>query len=567
MSRKTLKINLVKKLIRKQTVVTFAEVCAALGPVCDLTVHQVMTQAGCRTSYSHNGRYYTLDELVEFDQNGLWSYNEIRFSREGTLTSTLTALIEQSSAGLFARDLQSIVKVDVLVTLTRLSQEDRVSRKKVGRRYLYISKDPGTRRRQRRKKEELSLGWNDTMAKGTRTLLNTLNEKQRRLFAGWFSLRVGRGGDRRVSKVLGMARATVTKGRRQLLAGDFEEKRIRKAGGGRKSIEKKKPEVIEFIQNEMECDTAGDPCTGQRWYRRTTHLIASALTRLGIPMSDRTVSRILKSLGFSLRVNHKQLSARKHPDRNLQFRIIAMLRTIFTHLGCPIISVDTKKKELIGLFRNAGTYWRRTPHLVNDHDFRSLADGIAIPYGIYDLMANTGAFYVGLSHDTPEFSVDCTATWWGELGRHLYPDANELLILADSGGSNGCHPRAWKYFLQHKLANPFNLTVTVAHYPSGASKWNPIEHRVFSEVSKSWAGIPLKSLDTMLNCLNTTTTQTGLTVTAELIEREYERGIKISEDEMSHLNLEYNETLPRWNYIIKPQIFDQLAPLSRELTG
>ncbi len=559
MPSRTKKIGLVKELIRGQTVATFAELRAAIGPVCDLTVHKVITQAGCRTSYSHNSRYYTLDELVEFDENGLWSYNEIRFSREGPLTSTLIAFIEQSPAGLFARDLQTMVKVAVLPTLTRLTREGRVSRKKVGRHYLYVSMDSDIQKQQRQKKDALSLGWNETMSKGTQTLLNTLNEKQRRLFAGWFSLRVGRGGDRRVAELLGMARATITKGRRQLLDGDFEVKRIRKPGGGRKSIEKKKPEIIGLIQKEMECDTAGDPCTGQQWYRRTTHSIASVLTRLGIPLTDRTVSRILKSLGFALRVNHKQLSAIRHPDRSLQFQIISMLRTIFSHTRLPIISVDTKKKELIGQFRNPGTYWRGTPHLVNDHDFRSQADGLAIPYGIYDVLANTGTFYVGYSHDTPEFSVDCTATWWKECGRYLYPDANEFLILADSGGSNGCHPRAWKYFLQHKLANPFNLTVTVAHYPSGASKWNPIEHRLFSEVSKNWAGIPLESFDMMLNCLNTTTTQTGLTVNAELVEREYERGIKISEDKMNQLNLEYNESLPRWNYMIKPQISNRLV--------
>lgn len=288
-------------------------------------------------------------------------------------------------------------------------------------------------------------------------------------------------------------------------------------------------------------------------------MIASELRKFGIWISDRTVSRILKAIGFALRVNHKQLSAIKHPDRSLQFRIIELLRAIFCSMKLPIISVDTKKKELIGHFRNARTSWRRTPDLVNDHDFRSLADGVAVPYGIYDLQANTGAFYVGRSHDTPEFAVDCTATWWRDFGQYLYPESKELLILADSGGSNGYRPRAWKYFLQHHLVNPFNLTVTVAHYPSGASKWNPIEHRLFSEVSKQWAGIPLTSLEIILNGMNATTTTTGLTVTAESVEREYERGIKIGENEMSQLNLTHNETLPQWNYIIKPSTEDQLS--------
>jgi len=309
----------------------------------------------------------------------------------------------------------------------------------------------------------------------------------------------------------------------------------------------------------MEGDIAGDPCTGQRWTRRTTNRIALELQGLDIYISDRTVSRILKAMGFALRVNHKQLSAIKHPDRSLQFRIIEMLRGIFLNMKCPIISIDTKKKELIGRFRNAGTSWSRTPCLVNDHDFRSLADGIAIPFGIYDPEANTGSFYVGCSYDTPEFAVDCTANWWRDIGQSLYSRCNELLILADSGGSNSCRSYAWKFFLQHHLANPFNLTITVAHFPSGASKWNPIEHRLHSEISKRWAGIPLTSYETLLNCINTTTTQTGLTVTAKLIEHEYERGIKISKDEMNQLNLEYNESLPRWNYIIRPQ---NVTPIS-----
>ena len=175
-------------------------------------------------------------------------------------------------------------------------------------------------------------------------------------------------------------------------------------------------------------------------------------------------------------------------------------------------------------------------------------------YGLYDLQANAGAFYVGLSLDTPQFAVDCIAAWWQDEGQQRYPHANELYILADSGGSNGCRPRAWKYFLQHNLVNPFNLTVTVAHYPSGVSKWNPIEHRLFSEVSRSWAGVPLETVETMLNYLSTTTTRTGLTVKATLVEEVYERGIKISADDMNQLNITRNEAIPQWNYTIQPQL-------------
>ena len=304
----------------------------------------------------------------------------------------------------------------------------------------------------------------------------------------------------------------------------------------------------------MDCDTAGDPSSGLRWTRRTTQAIALALQEYGITISDRTVCRLLKSQGYALRVNHKKLAGVAHPDRNQQFTLIASIRTRAARMNLPIISVDTKKKELIGRFRNAGTRWRRTPELVNDHDFRSQADGRAVPYGLYDLQANAGAFYVGLSLDTPQFAVDCIAAWWQDEGQQRYPNANELYILADSGGSNGCRPRAWKYFLQHNLVNPFNLTVTVAHYPSGASKWNPIEHRLFSEVSKNWAGVPLETVETILNYLSTTTTRTGLTVKATLVEEVYERGIKISADDMNQLNITRNEAIPQWNYTIQPQL-------------
>jgi len=197
----------------------------------------------------------------------------------------------------------------------------------------------------------------------------------------------------------------------------------------------------------------------------------------------------LKADGLAPRVNHKQLSTTNHPERDLQFQTIARFRGWADANGIPLISIDTKKKEHLGPFRNPGKAWGYSPVLVYDHDFPSLADGIAIPYGIYDMRANTGAFYVGCSYDTPEFAVDSVTSWWREIGQYMYPHAQELCILADSGGSNGCRPRAWKFNLQYKLANVFGIVIRVVHYPSGASKWNPIEHRLFSEVSKNWAGV------------------------------------------------------------------------------
>ncbi len=218
----------------------------------------------------------------------------------------------------------------------------------------------------------------------------------------------------------------------------------------------------------------------------------------------------------------------------------------------PIISIDTQKKELVGNFRNAGTAWSDEPVQVNDHDFRSQADGLAVPYGIYDLLANRGSVFVGQSADTPAFAVDCLTAWWRSEGRPRYPHASELVILADSGGSNGCSPHAWKYHLQHTLCTPHHLRVTLAHYPSGCSKWNPIEHRLFSEISKNWAARPLDSFATILRYIRTTVTTTGLRVSANLVEQEYAKGVKITPAQMEALNLTKDEHSPKWNYSISP---------------
>jgi hypothetical protein len=302
----------------------------------------------------------------------------------------------------------------------------------------------------------------------------------------------------------------------------------------------------------MQHDTAGDPITGVKWSRRTTRNIAQELTALGIAVSKNTVGRLLKKMDYRLRVNRKQIASTKSPDRNQQFLYIGQQRERFTLQGQPIISVDTKKKELIGNFKNAGTKWDRRPVLVNDHDFRSEADALAIAYGVYDTQANRGAVFVGTSHDTPAFAVDAIAQWWRQEGSQSYPAARELFILADGGGSNGPRCRAWKKAIQDTLCTPLGLTVTVSHYPPGASKWNPIEHRLFSQISRNWAGEPLTDLDKMLNFIRTTKTQTGLIVTAYLIPGQYETGIKISNAEMRQLNLVPHEQLGRWNYTVHP---------------
>ena len=302
----------------------------------------------------------------------------------------------------------------------------------------------------------------------------------------------------------------------------------------------------------MEHDTAGDPMGGLKWTHRTTAKIAAELSRCGIDVSAGTVARLLKEMGYSLRVNHKKISNGSTADRDEQFAQIAELRERCASDGSPIISVDTKKRELVGRFKNAGVAWNGEPVAVNDHDFRSDSNGIAIPYGIYDLQANRGTVFVGMSYDTPQFAVDSIEKWWRTEGRQRHDNSHMLAILADSGGSNGARLRAWKYGLQNRLCNHHGLAVTVAHYPTGASKWNPIEHRLFSEISKNWSGQPLDSYETILNHLRTTRTSTGLRVRAHLVRRQYVKGVKIDDAEMDQLSLETHEPLPRWNYTLHP---------------
>jgi len=310
--------------------------------------------------------------------------------------------------------------------------------------------------------------------------------------------------------------------------------------------------VIAAIEELLEHETAGDPMTGLLWTRKTTRKIAAELRGAGIEISRGTVARLLDKLGYSLRVNHKKRAARSHPNRDQQFEQIRKSRTSFRRQGLPVVSVDTKKKELIGLFKNPGAAWSKVPTLVNDHDFRSQAVGMAIPYGVFDLAANRGDIFVGTSHDTPEFAADVLTRWWKGTGRHRYPDADRLLILADTGGSNGARTRVWKHKLQTRLCDAFGLAVTVRHYPPGASKWNPIEHRLFSEISKNWAGRPLDSYETMLNYIRTTTTTTGLAVRARLVRRHFPKGQTLSPREMEEVNLHPHRTLPAWNYTLRP---------------
>jgi len=301
-------------------------------------------------------------------------------------------------------------------------------------------------------------------------------------------------------------------------------------------------------------DTAGDPM-GRRGLWTGLHLeqISQKLKGVGISVCPHTVRRLLDLLGYALHANRKSLSGPQSPERDCQFQYIQHQRHQFAQSALPIISVDTKKKELVGLFKNAGQVWSREPLPVNDHDFRSLAKGIAIPRGLFDVQANRGSVLIGTSHDTPQFAVEAIVDWWRREGRRRYPQAWELLILADSGGSNGARCRLWKYALQEKLVDPYQLGVTVCHYPTGASKWNPVEHRLFSEISKHWAGQPLSDYPTIVRLVAETRTQTGLRVKCDLSAKHYSTHVKVSAAQMAELDLLKHSVLPRWNYTLLPR--------------
>lgn len=297
----------------------------------------------------------------------------------------------------------------------------------------------------------------------------------------------------------------------------------------------------------------------QKWHRSSLRHLVDEMEKLGYWLSHTTIRRLLEKLGYSLKANEKRLAGSQHPDRNRQFEYITAQKAAFRAEGLPIISVDTKKKELIGNFKNPGQEWCLAARAVNDHDFEQDALGKAVPYGIYDLEHNHGYVYVGQSADTPQFAVEMIVRWWQEIGKNLYPNANKILILADAGGSNGCRPRLWKQQLQELLADPLGLTVTVCHYPTGASKWNPIEHRLFGPISLNWAGQPLKTFEFMLACIRGTDTDTGLQVDAFLVEKVYEKGIKVANELLKTLSIEWHEVCPRWNYTIMPRFSPNLS--------
>jgi hypothetical protein len=306
-------------------------------------------------------------------------------------------------------------------------------------------------------------------------------------------------------------------------------------------------------QIETVIETAGDPCGHRKWVRQSLRHLQSTLAAIGVLLSHSSIGRLLKGQGYSLKANRKSVSATRHPQRDQQFRYLKRVQRCFMQAGHPVISVDTKKKELIGNYKNAGTSWRQVAEAVNDHDFASAKTQRAVPYGIYDLNHNQGFVYVGTSGDTADFAVNAIQRWYERPDRATFEDESQLLILCDAGGSNGYRLRNWKQQLQ-LLADAYELTIMVCHYPTGASKWNPIEHRLFSMISTNWAGKPLRSLAAMTSLIRGTTTTTGLTVKASQLLGHYPTRVKVSDEQMAALNLTRRKICPQWNYVFHPRI-------------
>jgi hypothetical protein len=388
-------------------------------------------------------------------------------------------------------------------------------------------------------------------------VFRSLNEFQARLFAADKALDLGRGGISRLAALTGLSRTTITKAVEELTSGGNLVSpgtgRVRRPGGGRKKVEGVDPGVQDLLAKILEETTAGDPMSQLRWTSKSTRTIAEELTRLGHPVSWVTVARCLDDMGYSLQANRKSKEGPQHADRDAQFRYINRQVKTLLATGDPVISVDTKKKELVGAFKNGGRTWRPKgkPQEVNTKDFPSLAQGKALPYGVYDTGQNRAVVNVGVTHDTAEFAVESIRRWWKLDGRKSYPAAGRLLICADAGGSNGNRLRAWKVNLQ-EMADQIQIPITVCHYPPGTSKWNKIEHRLFSFISLNWRGAPLINYETIINLIGGTKTRTGLKVKAVLDTNQYETGIKVSTKQLEEIQIRRHKVHPAWNYTISP---------------
>jgi hypothetical protein len=390
-----------------------------------------------------------------------------------------------------------------------------------------------------------------------REFLPYLNEEQSRLYAASESKALGRGGKRLIEKELGISHNTINQGIVELDTAKIQritksQSRQRKAGGGRKKTINN--EIWEKIKSFIMPYTRGEPESPLQWVSTSLRNIETALKTKGISASHRIIGEALKANGFSLQSNRKRFEGSSHEDRDLQFEFIQKKVDKYFSENQPVISVDAKKRELVGNFENKGVEWypKEQPESVNAYDFLSEADGVAIPYGVYDLKENIGWVNVGITKDTAEFAVQSIRNWWYKMGIYYHNTADSLLITADGGGSNSSKGKLWKYELQ-KFANETGMNIEVAHFPPGTSKWNKIEHRLFSYISKNWRGKPLVSYQVIVSYIAGTTTTKGLKVACEIDDKEYETGIEISDEQFATLNLYQNEFHGEWNYCICPE--------------
>jgi len=386
-----------------------------------------------------------------------------------------------------------------------------------------------------------------------------MNEKLKRRWAACEAMAIGRGGISAVSEATGMSRTTIRKGIREIeqeypeLAEQASNKRVRRSGGGRHRLTEHDPTLKETLHKLVDPATRGDPTSPLLWTSKSTRNLAKELQQLGHRVSYRTVARMLGDIGFSLQANSRTREGKQHPDRDAQFEYINKKVRSFQRRGLPVISVDAKKREIVGNFENRGREWqpKRNPEKVRTHNFPDKDLGIAIPYGVYDQTQNNGWVSIGIDHNTAAFATATIREWWHRMGVSTYATAVEVLITADAGGSNGIHCRLWKKGLQ-ELADELNLKLTVCHFPPGTSKWNKIEHRMFCHITENWRGRPLISRAVIVNLIGSTTTDAGLTINAALDKNNYPKGIKVSEQEMAAINIRQHKFHGDWNYTIAP---------------
>ena len=381
-----------------------------------------------------------------------------------------------------------------------------------------------------------------------------LNERQRRLVAAADAQLLGHGGIATLSRITGLSRTTLHKGLQELEGSEVPAERVRREGGGRKRKSEQDPAVVKELERLVDPATRGDPMSPLRWTSKSTAKLAEELCQRGFAISSRTVGRLLHEQDYSLQSNRKTQEGTSHPDRDAQFQHISQQTQAFQQRGAPVVSVDTKKKELVGDFKNGGREWqpKGTPEQVRVHDFPDKELGKAIPYGVYDVTSNQGWVSVGTDHDTAEFAMETIRRWWLQMGSKSYPGAREVLILADGGGSNGSRTKLWKMALQ-KLADETGMAISVCHFPPGTSKWNKIEHRMFCHITENWRGKPLVSHEVIVNLIGNTTTPKGLRIRAELDRQTYPTGIKIADADLAELMIEKSEFHGEWNYRISPR--------------